>query len=215
MTANSRREYDDATYDDTVAGRRVQTDHTVETSPTSDQEARDRFGGLNTGAVFFGWLVAIAVSILLTGIVGAVVAAVGSTAQVSQSDAQRQAGTIGIVTAVVLICVLLLGYYAGGYVAGRMSRFDGGRQGFGVWLLGLVITIVAVILGAVFGAQYNVLDRVSLPRLPVGDQQLTGGGILAAIVVLAVTLLAALVGGKVGHNYHNRVDRAVRHSDAV
>jgi MFS family permease len=211
MTTNSRGEYDDATYDDTVAGRRVQTDHTVETYPTSDQDARDRFGGLNAGAVFFGWLVAIGVSILLTGIV----AAVGSTAQVSQSDAQRQAGTIGIVTAVVLICVLLLGYYAGGYVAGRMSRFDGGRQGFGVWLLGLVITIVAVVLGAVFGAQYNVLDRVSLPRLPIGDQQLTGGGILAAIVVLAVTLLAALVGGKVGHHYHNRVDRAVRNSGSV
>ena len=33
--------------------------------------------------------------------------------------------------------------YGGGYVAGRMARFDGGRQGFRVWLLGLLVTIAA------------------------------------------------------------------------
>jgi amino acid transporter len=176
--------------------------------PVDDSEARDRFGGTNWGAAFFGWLVAIAITILLTSIAGAVVAAVSDTANVTQTQAQRQAGTIGIGAAIVLLVVLALGYYAGGYVAGRMSRFDGGRQGLAVWLIGLLVTLIAIGLGAAFGTKYNILDRVNLPRIPLSTDQLSWGGILTAIVVLLVSLLAAMLGGKVGHRYHDKVDRA-------
>jgi len=176
----------------------------------SEAAARDRFGGLNVGAAFFGWLVAIAISILLTSIVGAVVAAVGSSSAVTQSQAQRDAGTIGLLSAIVLVVVLMLGYYTGGYVAGRMSRFDGARQGMGVWLFGLLVTIVAVVLGAVFGERYNILDRVSLPRIPVSTSTLGWGTVITGVLILVGTLLAALAGGKVGHRYHDRVDRTLR-----
>jgi hypothetical protein len=169
---------------------------------------QDRFGGLNLGAAFFGWLVAVAVSLLLTGIVGAVAAAVGYSQQVTQGQAERQAGTIGLVAAIVLLAVLMVGYYSGGYVAGRMSRFSGSRQGLGVWLIGLLVTIVAVVLGAVFGQQYDVLSRVDLPRLPVSLDSLSTAGVVAAVVVLVGTLVAALAGGSVGTHYHRRVDRA-------
>jgi amino acid transporter len=175
----------------------------------NDEAAREKFGGVNLGAAIFGWLVAIAVAIILTSIVGAVLAAVGSTAQISQSEAEREAGTIGVAAAIVLIAVLLLAYYTGGYVAGRMSRFDGSRQGIAVWAIGLLITIAAVVLGAVFGSEYNILDRVNLPRIPVPTDQLTTGGIITGIVLLLGTLVAAMLGGKVGQRYHNRVDRVL------
>lgn len=168
---------------------------------------RERFGGLNSGAAFFGWLVAVAVSVLLTGVLGAVVAAIGSNAEVTQSQAEQQAGTIGVVAAVVLIVVLMIGYYCGGYVAGRMSRFSGSRQGLGVWITGLIVTIAMVVLGAIFGQQYDILSRVNLPRLPVSADALSTGGVIAALVVLAGTLLAALAGGSVGTHYHRRVDK--------
>jgi len=171
-------------------------------------QARDKFGGMNIGAGFFGWLVAMAIAILLTSIVGAIAAAAGSSSNVTQSDAQRQAGTIGIVAAIVLLVVLLVAYFTGGYVAGRMSRFDGGKQGLAVWLIGLAVTIIALVLGAVFGSQYNILDRVSLPRIPVSTDQLGTGGIITAVLILLGTLLAAMAGGKVGHRYHDKVDRA-------
>lgn len=180
-----------------------------ETRAEEEAEVRAHFGGLNTGAAFFGWLVAIAVAILLTSIVGAVLAAVDSTTEITQSEAERQAGTIGIAAAVVLALVLVIGYYTGGYVAGRMSRFDGARQGMGVWVIGLAVTLVAVALGAIFGSQYNLLDRVDLPRPPISDQDLGTGGLVTAVVVLVLTLVAAVVGGKVGHRYHDRVDRAL------
>lgn len=168
---------------------------------------RERFGGLNAGAAFFGWLVAVAVSVLLTGIIGAIVAAVGSNTTITQSDAQRQVGNIGLVAAVVLLVVLMIGYYCGGYVAGRMSRFNGSSQGVGVWVTGLVVTILTVALGAIFGQQYDILGRVNLPRLPISTDSLTTGAVVAALIVLVGTLVAAIAGGTVGTNYHRRVDR--------
>jgi len=192
------------------------TEHDLEPDPmrtdhdTTYSEAlrRERFGGTNWGSAFFGWLVAVAVTVLLSGIVAAVAAGVGSTAEVSQSAAERRAGTIGIVAAVVLLVVLMLAYYTGGYVAGRMSRFDGARQGLAVWGIGLVLTLVAVGLGIVFGSGYDIVDRVSLPTVPIQADALSWGGAVTAAAVLVGTLLAAMAGGKVGRHYHSRVDAA-------
>ena len=181
----------------------------VHRSGYAEAEARDRFGGTNWGAAFFGWLVAVAIAVLLSSIVGAVATAIGASGQVSQTEAQRAAGTIGIAAAAVLLLIMLIAYYTGGYVAGRMSRFHGGRQGLAVWLIGLVVTLVAVALGVVFGSQYNLLDRVNLPRMPIPTDQLGVGGIITAVVVLVATLLAAMAGSKVGQRYHSKVDRAV------
>ena len=91
-----------------------------------------------------------------------------------------------------------------------MSRFDGAKQGVAVWGIGLLVTVAAVVLGAVFGAQYNILDRVSLPRIPVPTDSLTAAGLVTAGVLVLGTLLAAMLGGKVGNRYHDRVDRAAR-----
>lgn len=175
-----------------------------------DAHARDKFGGLNVGAAFFGWIVAIGMAILLAGIIGAILTAVDSTVEVTQNEAERAAGTIGISTAIVLLVILAIAYYAGGYVAGRMSRFDGARQGIGVWVIGLVVTIIAGGLGALFGERYNVLERVDLPRIPISTDELTSGAIITGIAVILVTLLFAALGGMAGHRYHNRVDRAAR-----
>lgn len=188
-------------------GRHVRDDvaHDARRDP-----AREKFGGVNLGAAVFGWLVAIAVGIILTSVIGAVVTAIGSEAQISQSDAEREAGTLGLAAAAVLVLVLLLAYYTGGYVAGRMSRFDGAKQGVAVWGIGLLVTLAAVVLGAVFGSQYNILDRVSLPRIPVPTDSLTVAGLVTAGVLVLGTLLAAMLGGKVGNRYHDRVDREAR-----
>jgi hypothetical protein len=216
----SRHDTDDATTTETHGDRVDHVDHVdesrhdtghVETVPVTaadSEAAREKFGGVNLGAAVFGWLVAVAVGVILTSVVGAVVAALGSEAQISQSDAEREAGTIGLAAAVVLLAVLLIAYYAGGYVAGRMSRFDGARQGVAVWGIGLLVTVAAVVLGGVFGTQYNILDRVALPRIPVPTDTLTTGGILTAIALVIGTLVAAILGGSVGRRYHHRVDRA-------
>jgi hypothetical protein len=112
------------------------------------------------------------------------------------------------VIALVLLAVLLVAYYAGGYVAGRMSRFDGARQGVAVWFVGLLVTVAAAVLGWVAGDQYNLLDRVDVPRVPIPTDNVTLGGVVTGVLVLVGTLLAAVLGGVVGRRYHDRVDRA-------
>jgi hypothetical protein len=166
---------------------------------------REEFGGINWGAAFFGWLVAVGLGSLLVGLLAAAGAAVGLTDLTD--DAAGNATEIGLGGVIGLLLALAAAYFAGGYVAGRMSRFDGARQGLGTWLLGLVVTIVLAVVGAVLGSEYNVLERLELPAVPVGDSELATGGALALAIVVVGTLIASVAGGKAGERYHRRVDR--------
>jgi hypothetical protein len=165
---------------------------------------REEYGGINWGAAFFGWLVAVGVAVLLTGLLAAAGAAIGLT----ESSSGAPAETLSLAGAIVLLAVLALAYYCGGYVAGRMSRFDGARQGIGAWVVGLLITIGAAILAVIAGAEYNVVEIANLPRLPIGDETLTTGGAIATVAILLGTLLFAALGGIAGARYHHKVDRA-------
>ena len=175
---------------------------------TRDVRARQReeFGGLNWGSAFFGWLVAVGMAAILLSLLSAAGAAFGLS-DISDAEAEQNAETIGIVGGILLILVLGIAYYCGGYVSGRMSRFDGGRQGLAVWLLGLVVTIVLAVAGALFGAEYNVLEQLNLPRIPVDEGSLTTGAAIALVAVVLATLLLAMAGGKAGERYHRKVDK--------
>jgi hypothetical protein len=173
---------------------------------------RDEYGGTNWGAAFFGWLVAVGLGALLTALVSAAGAAiafseietVGEAASTAASDGE----TIGIVGGICLVAIALIAYFAGGYVAGRMSRFDGGRQGVAVWIWSVVAVVVLAVVGAIAGSEYNLLGGIDLPRIPIDEGDLTTGGIIALAAILVGTLLAAIAGGKAGERYHRRVDEA-------
>ena len=167
---------------------------------------REEYGGVNWGSAFFGWLVAVGMAAILLGLLSAAGAAFGLS-EVSDAEAEDNAETIGIVGGVLLILVLGVAYACGGYVSGRMSRFDGARQGAAVWALGLAVTIVLAVFGALFGAEYNVLERLNLPRIPIEEGSLTAGAAIALGVTVLATLLAALTGGKAGERFHRKVDR--------
>jgi hypothetical protein len=167
---------------------------------------REEFGGLSWGSAFFGWLVAVGLAALLIALLSAAGAAVGLT-QTKPDAAAGSAGTIGIVGGILVLAILAIAYYAGGYVAGRMARFNGPRQGMAVWLLGLLVTVVLAVAGVLLGAQYNVLESLNLPRIPVDEGSLTTGGLIALAAVVIGTLLAAVAGGKAGSHYHRKVDR--------
>jgi hypothetical protein len=210
---------------DSDADRRAQTPtETIPRHPDPDRRAetgsvdpkervremrerqRQEFGGFNLGAAFFGWLVAVGLGALLTALLSAVGAGVGLTA--SPGEAAESADTVGIGGAVALLVVLFLAYYAGGYVAGRMSRFNGAKQGFGVWAIALAVTLILAALAAVLGSEFNILSQLNLPRIPVDEGTLATGGLITLIGVLLVTLIAAVLGGKVGVRWHKKIDRA-------
>jgi hypothetical protein len=166
---------------------------------------REEFGGINWGAAFFGWLVAMGLAAILIAIVSAAGAAIGLTS-VSGSQATKNAATIGIGGGIAFVIVLMLAYYSGGYVAGRMSRFDGGRQGFSVWILGLIITLLFAAAGAIFSSKYNILASLNLPRIPVKEGDLATGAAIALAVAAIGTLVTSIVGAMAGRRYHRKVD---------
>ncbi len=170
---------------------------------------RYRYGGIKWGAAFFGWLSANGLAVLLVALLSAAGVAVGLTQGVPGADqAAEEAGTIGVVGGIVLLLILFLAYLAGGYVAGRMARFDGARQGIAVWIIGLLVVLALAAAGLVFGSQFNVLQQLNLPRIPIDEGTATTGGVIALVAVLVATLFGAVLGGKFGDRYHRKVDRA-------
>jgi hypothetical protein len=77
-----------------------------------------------------------------------------------------------------------------------------------VWLIGLLVVLVLAAAGVLLGAQYNVLQQLNLPRIPIDEGTATTAGIVTLMAILLVTLLGAVIGGKVGERYHRKVDRA-------
>jgi MFS family permease len=53
-----------------------------------------------------------------------------------------------------------------------------------------------------------VFQDLNLPRIPVDEGTATTAGIITLVAILVVTLLGAVLGGKLGDRYHRRVDRA-------
>ena len=107
--------------------------------------------------------------------------------------------------AVALSVLIFFAYLVGGYAAGRMARFAGVKQGIAVWLW----QIMALILGslATFLAPHlfqNGVASLSLQKLIAGD---FANGLLAVLLVLALSFLGAILGGLLGRLYHRRVDK--------
>ena len=208
----------------TVAGDRVVTrDHDLDRDGVDDRverhrpvlapaaldtmhaRQRDRFGGFQWGSDFFGWLCAMGLASILTALLVAAGVALGlSTSDAGNATTAQQ---IGLGGGIALLVVLAVAWFCGGYVAGRMARFDGARQGIGVWLWTILAAVIVAALAAIGGTKYDIFQSLNLPRIAVGDNTLTTGGAIAGAAAILVTLLAAVVGGKVGERYHRRVDR--------
>jgi hypothetical protein len=178
---------------------------------------RELFGGIQWGSAFFGWLSANGLAVLMLAFVSAGGIAIGLTTTSGDLRVNRQRAengvlgstdTIGLVGGIVALAILAIAYFAGGYVAGRMSRFDGARQGFAVWVIGLLAVVAMAVVGTIFGAKYNVLAQLDLPRIPVDEGTATRGAVAALLAMLVISAIAAVIGGKVGTRYHRRIDRA-------
>jgi len=173
---------------------------------------KERYGGIKIGSAFFGWLTATGMALVLTALVAAAGAAVGVATSTDVGAATNQAtnnaGTVGIVGAIALLVIVLASYYCGGYVAGRMARFNGAKQGVAVWLWAVLIAIVLAIVGAVAGSKYNVLGQLNaFPGIPVNGGTLSSAGIIALLAVAVAALAGAVLGGLAGMRYHRKIDR--------
>lgn len=171
----------------------------------------DRFGGMKFGSAFFGWMTAAGISVLLTALITGAAAAVGAANNLDPSAVMDQAAQnlqeVSIAGGIIFAVVLFISYYCGGYVAGRMARFDGAKQGFAVWLWAVIAPVIAALLAALAGNQFNnLLNATTFPGMTVNEGTLTAGGITALAIAALVALAGAVLGGKMGMRFHRRVD---------
>jgi hypothetical protein len=168
---------------------------------------RQEFGGqIQWEAAFFGLLAALGLAACLVAtVLGALIAA-GVTS--AHEDAAGLVDRMMAGGGAISVAILALSYLTGGYVAARMARFDGWRQGLGIWLLSLFVVLAAAITAWIAGGKLDPTESITLPSNPVDEGPLHQGVAVIAPVLVVVPLFAALVGGVLGDRFHRAVDRA-------
>jgi uncharacterized membrane protein len=184
------------------------------TDPHRRQLAREKeaFGGMKLGSGFFGWLAATGTAALLLAIAAAAGLGAGAARSTSVDDAAEQANqnlaSLATAGGIVLLVVLFIAYFCGGYVAGRMARLDGVKQGLAVWLWAVIFAVVGGVLAAVAGDRFDIAGQLDNLGLPIAMDDVTIAGVAGLLAIALITLLGALLGGRAGMHYHRKLDRA-------
>ena len=171
---------------------------------TEHHEVVDRTrGGVSFWSVLSGVLVAFGAFIVLSAIIGAILAATGIAEGGIQTS---EATTAGLAAGIGLVVAQFLSYLWGGYTAGRMARGSGFMNGLLVPIVALVfVAILGAILAAVTGTSPDAAaaQAQSLP-LPLASLSEIGTGV--GIGALVAMLLGGLLGGKMGARWHTKLE---------
>jgi hypothetical protein len=182
-----------------------------EAAEEREDRLRDMYGGVDWLASFLGFVFAMVLGGAFSAVAGLVLVPFGITPELS-------GGQIGasVITGLALLGVLIfLTFFFGGYVAGRLARFDGGRNGAMVlvwmFIVVLIITLAAAIFSGFLPAEMaegiaNLVDRI----LSTAGNLASAGvvGIVTAAAALLLALLGGSLGGRMGSRYHTEIDRA-------
>lgn len=172
-----------------------------------EERRHERYGGFKLGTTLLGWLTATGLSTILTALLSAT-GTVFVVSQLQTDAAGLDITRIGTTAAIALAVIAAVSYFAGGYVAGRLARFDGVRQGVGVWLIAVAVLLLVALAGAIFGAQFNVLQQMNLPSIPADLGNITAASVVTLVLILGISLLAAVLGARLGERYNRKVDQA-------
>lgn len=176
-----------------------------------EEYLRDIYGGVDWLASFVGFIF----TLLLSGLLGfgaALFLLIPLDLQNSLEGGQLTSTSITGFS--VIAAVVFFSFLFGGYVSGRMGRYDGGRNGAMVLLWTVLITALLLVLSGVLGQTISGTPIGSFvgDALGFGDTAvdlLAGLGIPGAVVsgVIALTaLVGGMIGGRLGSRYHREID---------
>jgi hypothetical protein len=175
------------------------------TDETGVLAARRRFGGLDLPAALAGMLSTVGLTVLLSA---------GTTAVVAMRHdsgvARNTLWNAGWIAAAAIVALSLL---VGGWVAGRMARYDGIANG---WLSALCFTLLMGGLAATghwADDRWNLLNGVTAPSWASTPTRF--GEVAACVLGIAVVLVASGLGGVLGSAYHRRADAVIATGPAV
>ena len=176
-----------------------------ETLQMREERLREEYGGFDWLAIAAGCILAVVFGAVLLPISGAVLDPLGFTL-----DLSGPVDAIVVTGFVVVGLLLFLSCFLGGYVSGRMVRFDGGRNGAAAVLAGVVLAFVLVLFGSLLpGALITFLsDFMTNTVRPVFENLMQNGAAGTGVLIgaLLVALLGGFLGGLLGNRYHTRID---------
>ena len=176
-------------------------DEYVATRDVGVAEARRRFGGIDVPATLAGTIAALGTAALL----GSLLSGAGRLGYQRGIEGVDELPVGGLVAGLI---TLGLAFLLGGWVAGRMARYDGGRNGIltAVWFVLLAALVSA--LGAWIDEKYDVFPDLHLPQWFSSDAT-TNEALLTGLLAIVVMLLGAWFGGRLGEGYHRRADALI------
>jgi MFS family permease len=166
--------------------------------------ARDRFGGIDFPASLVGMLTALAMLVLLGGLVGAAVDAIGYQTGLDRENVED----ISVGSFIGGLVVLFVAYLVGGWAAGRIARYDGVRNGLmtGIWTI--ILAAILAGLGVWLGDEYDVFANVDLPQW-FNEDAVTTAAVVSGAIAIVTMLFGGLLGGLWGTRYHRRADETL------
>ena len=180
----------------------------VLTAATALSMQKSRYSRMHLLPGLLGWLITIS---LMDGGLWAIQSWLTLT---GQSESIEYASVVSrlfsgasnaVPVAVALSVLIFFAYLVGGYAAGRMARFAGAKQGIAVWLWQIMALILGSLATFLMPQLFqNSVASLSLQKLIAGD---FANGLLAVLLVLALSFLGAILGGLCGRLYHRRVDK--------
>jgi hypothetical protein len=180
-----------------------------EAAEDREDRLRDMYGGVDWLASFLGFVFALVAGAVFSAVAGVVLAPLGFSPDLT--------GPLGaaVITGLVLLGVLIfLTYFFGGYVAGRLARFDGGRNGAMLLVWTLLTVLLLVLAAGVFSGFLPDGATAAIGSTMNGVlstlDSLSQAGVVGIVVVVAALLLALIggfLGGRLGSRYHAEIDR--------
>jgi hypothetical protein len=172
-------------------------------SPAGIRAAHRRFGGVDVPASLGGMVAAFGFLVLIAGVAAAAIGGFGYQMNVTGVEQEVTIGglIVGFVT-------LFLAFTVGGWVTGRMARYDGLVNGLAMVVLAVLVAALFGLLGYWLGEQYNVFAQVTLPAW-FTEAATSTAAVVTGIGALVAMMLGGLLGGWLGERYHRPADYTV------
>ena len=176
-----------------------------------EDRLRDMYGGVDWLASFLGFVFTVVLASVFSTVAGLVLVPFGFPPELSGG----QLGASVLTGLAVLGVLIFLTYFFGGYVAGRLARFDGGRNGAMVLVWTFVVALILALVAVVFSGFLPAGAAEGIANLAQGSVSTAGNlagagvaGIVVAVAALLLALLGGFFGGRLGSRYHTEIDRA-------
>jgi hypothetical protein len=164
-------------------------------------------GGLSFIAIITGVVVAIGAFVVLSALVGGILAVLGIA---EGGISPKEASTAGVSAGIGVVIAQFLAYLWGGYTSGRLARGSGVLNGVLVPVVALILVFILGAIAAGITSSATNLQPSDIQQLPLPLGSLSDIGTVVGIALLVAMLVAGALGGALGQRWHTKLENRDR-----